>query len=118
MANKVFIGAQCPGNQLTDKGYGAVIAGAGASIPGAVIPLAGIVVVGNDNDLVIEQFWGSYLGTAATTPLPCIWLQPLSSGNRVTALKYGSPPQGADVCMQVLDEGSNVVPGLERCRRR
>jgi hypothetical protein len=119
--SQVFIGTQCPGNQFTNNDYGADLEGGGVGIPATVppvTPLAGIVVDGNNNQLVNELFWGDYGVAANGSGLPCIWLRTLSSGNRVTALKQGNPPYGADVCLQVRDEGSNDVPGLERCVRR
>jgi hypothetical protein len=91
-------------NLLTSNEYGGV----------GTAGICGALVRGQNNQLVDERFWGSYLGHAQ----PCVWLTTTSSGNRVSQLKYGSPAVWA-VCTQVRDEGfGNIVEGIERCSRK
>lgn len=107
MAGKtqVHVDAACGANRFANNDYGTVAAGG----------IAGMVVRSNDNQVVNEQFWGTYPGVQASPNLPCIWLTRGTAGNAVSALKCQGAPQGFDVCVQVLDEGANQVHGSERC---
>jgi hypothetical protein len=99
---QVLLADGCDRNRFASNDYGSV--GAGAA--------AGVVVPSSDNVFVNEDFWGTYTGTSGQ---PCIWLKPTSSGNAISAFKYQGAPQGFDVCNQVLDQGTNLVRGRERC---
>lgn len=101
---QLSVAGTCDNNRSANNQYGSV----------ANQGLAGIAVQGNENHLINERFVGTY-GSSAM-PLPCVWLRTGSSGNRVEALKYRDAPQGMDLCGRIRDDGTNVVPGYERCK--
>jgi hypothetical protein len=105
--SEVFFDVGCDGNRSANNDYGELAVGG----------LAGMVVSSNDNQLVNEDFWGTYTGVNGSPSLPCVWLTEGSNDNQVSALKYQGAPQGFDVCIQVRDDGTNAVNGAERCQR-
>lgn len=82
---------------------------------------AGVICSGRDNRFVSNHFNGSYPGWASPASGPGLfWFTTASSGNKVVATKLNGPPNGFDICGQVLDEsgGANEIPGYERCQKR
>ncbi len=80
--------------------------------------LAGTFVLGSNNTLVNENFWGMYPGTIGDPSVPCMWLATGAVGNAVSAGKYGQALQGFDICTQIYLEDTptqNNVNGYEKC---
>jgi hypothetical protein len=103
MRAQVLLQAGCDRNRFANNDYGSV--GSGAA--------AGMVVQSAENAFINENFWGTYSGIGGQ---PCVLLAQTSRGNAVSAFKYQGAPQGFDVCDQVLDQGTNLVHGYEKCK--
>jgi len=107
MGSQVTVQAACGSNRFANNDYGTVAPATGTN--------AGMIVFSNGNQFVNEHFWGTYAGVNASPMLPCVWFEPGTSGNALSAFKYQGAPQGFDLCDQVLDQGTNAVHGYERC---
>jgi len=107
MGSQATVQANCDGNRFANNDYGTVAPATGTN--------AGMIVFSNGNQFVNEHFWGTYAGVNASPMLPCVWFEPGTSGNALSAFKYQGAPQGFDLCDQVLDQGTNAVHGYEKC---
>jgi hypothetical protein len=80
--------------------------------------VAGVLCRGHSNQFVNNRFDGPYPGWPPSAGGPGLfWFTTASHANMVESTKLNGPPEGSDICDQVLDEtgGANEIRGYERC---